>query len=460
MNRCSIETSISVLLAILMRDGEEKEVRRPAADAPMDIVKTFGTIIANQAPANPERTRAILLAGYRAQLFMLNHHPDKRLPESRRFIAQLTMRKVIEALSHPENSAAISLFVPSEPLQAAGITPYSVETLSAFLAGTHCEQAFLERADAEGFPETMCSYHRTFDGALDCGLVPAPRFTIYTNVACDGNMVTFPRLQEKCRIPGFFLDVPYDKTEEAVQAVAGQIRTMVTFIGDTAHTTIDPAALIDAVARGQRTGELFREATTAQSRKRLPSDMTSEMYAVFTNRILLGSSESERYAAQLMADMAEAPASNGLRLVWLHLIPNMQKPVCTALDFTDDAYITACDLATDPFAIDIDPSDPYDAMARRLVYSAFNGSIDTRVERALALAEQTNADGAVLFTQWGCKSTLGAAPLIKQRLEQAGLSCLVLDGDGCNRANASDGQTATRLNAFLEMLRAERGRTA
>ena len=33
---------------------------------------------------------------------------------------------------------------------------------------------------------------------------------------------------------------------------------------------------------------------------------------------------------------------------------------------------------------------------------------------------------------------------------------LLLDGDGCDRANASDGQTATRLEAFLEMLAAAR----
>ena len=29
---------------------------------------------------------------------------------------------------------------------------------------------------------------------------------------------------------------------------------------------------------------------------------------------------------------------------------------------------------------------------------------------------------------------------------------MVLDGDGCNPANASDGQISTRLQAFVEML--------
>lgn len=43
------------------------------------------------------------------------------------------------------------------------------------------------------------------------GLVPKPKCTIYTNLACDGNMMTFPYLKQKYQIPGFYIDVPYEK---------------------------------------------------------------------------------------------------------------------------------------------------------------------------------------------------------------------------------------------------------
>ena len=62
------------------------------------------------------------------------------------------------------------------------------------------------------------------------------------------------------------------------------------------------------------------------------------------------------------------------------------------------------------------------------------------------------ADGAVWFAHWGCKGTIGASSLIKNSLENAGLPTMVLDGDGCNPANSSDGQVSTRLQAYLEML--------
>ena len=75
-----------------------------------------------------------------------------------------------------------------------------------------------------------------------------------------------------------------------------------------------------------------------------------------------------------------------------------------------------------------------------------------RIKRDQELAQLIEADGASLFAHWGCKNTIGASSLLKSSLENAGLPTLVLDGDGCNPANNSDGQTSTRLQAFIEML--------
>ena len=52
--------------------------------------------------------------------------------------------------------------------------------------------------------------------------------------------------------------------------------------------------------------------------------------------------------------------------------------------------------------------------------------------------------------------TLGASALVKQALEEKGIPVLLLDGDGADMRNQSDGQTETRLGAFLEMLEARR----
>ena len=40
----------------------------------------------------------------------------------------------------------------------------------------------------------------------------------------------------------------------------------------------------------------------------------------------------------------------------------------------------------------------------------------------------------------------------KKRFEEAGFPCLILDGDGCDRSHGGEGQMATRIEAFIEML--------
>ena len=246
----------------------------------MDIVRTFGGTVASQAKVNPDRARRLLMTGWRAKQAQLALAPDKRLPKSRQYAGRLAMDTILKAMSHPDRAAAISIFTPYEPLEAAGILPYSVEQMSSFLAGTKCEGAFLETAGLHGFCETMCSYHRTFLGALSSGIVPKPRFAVYTNLACDGNLITFPFLEQKLGIPGFCIDVPFERSEEAVADVARQIREMTEFVGDVTGKPVDEDRLREAVARGCESATAYRGFLASSPGKRLPSDMVSEMYAI------------------------------------------------------------------------------------------------------------------------------------------------------------------------------------
>ena len=140
----------------------------------------------------------------------------------------------------------------------------------------------------------------------------------------------------------------------------------------------------------------------------------------------------------------------------MNTIPYSQQPVIDAINCNDRAFVVASDLAADHMLIEVDPGKPYEAMARRMVYSAFGGCTQARIDRALQLARMTQADGAVFFAHWGCKATLGISTMMKNALEEAGLPCLILDGDGLDESNRSDGQVATRLGAFLEMLEARK----
>lgn len=423
----------------------------------MDVVKTFGRFIEDNIDAHPKGMRDTLTAAYMGRRWALQHVPDKRLSKAHQYAACIVMDDVLGLFRTPEKAAAVSLFVPCEIMHAAGIDPFSVELLSAFLSGTQCEQKMLSCATESGFPETLCSYHRTFLGALDAHLVPRPAFGIYTNLACDANVITFRHIKEDLGIPIFFVDVPPRRTEDAVADVANQLRRLTRFVSAQTGHVVSEDDIAANVARSKRTARNFLRYTDLQRDHLLPSDMTSQMYAALIMHVLLGSEEAERYSERLVRDAEAAPAPDGAhRLVWCHLIPNMLDPVTSRLDFSDSAYVAACDLAVDALelAAESDLSHPYEAMAQRLVYASMNGSADLRIRRTESLVRRTDADGVVLFSHWGCKPTAGALTLMQRMLDEKDIPSVILDGDGCDRTNSPEGQVATRLDAFLEMLSA------
>lgn len=421
----------------------------------MNIIEKFGAMVGDAALKDPEKARRLLLTGYRLQEQRLRFFPDKEIPPSGQYAALVVMKNMIQALAKPDNAAMVSIFVPGELVTAAGLTPYSVEAISCFLAGTKCEQAFLRKTLEEGFPETMCSYHRVFLGAALTKILPKPRCMIYTNLACDGNMMTFPYLKQTCDRPGFYIDVPYEKNRESVLYVADQLRKLKSFLEDVTGRKISEEAVRQSVLNSKKAAENYRKQLELRKDHDPVTSLTYELYAIFMCHLLAGSETAVRYTKLLLEDVKKAPKGEGLHILWMHIMPFLQEPVKDVFNYSKTVHLSACDFVADGFR-QMQSDDPYEAMAEKMVCCIYNGNVSQRIELAKELAKITNADGGILFAHWGCKGTIGASGLIKNSLEKAELLTMVLDGDGCNPANTSDGQVSTRLQAFLEMLEENR----
>lgn len=420
----------------------------------MDVIEKFGNRVSSQALKDPEKARRLLLAGYRLQEKKLQFLPDRGLPSSGQYVARVVMKNIIQSLSEPENAAMVSIFVPGELVMAAGLTPYSVEAMSCFMAGTKCEQTFLRKTEEEGFPETMCSYHRVFLGASLAGLVPAPKCMVYTNLACDGNMMTFPYLKQKQELSGFYIDVPYEKNEDSIQYVAEQLRELKKYLEDMTGKPITEDAVKKAVDNSNRAADYYAAQLALRKEHDPVTTLTNEVYALFMCHLMAGTKESVEYTRLLLEDVKQAKKGEGPHVLWMHMMPFLQAPVKELFNYNGQMHIRTCDFVADGFQR-AHHEDPYEAMAEKMVNCIYNGSVTLRIEKAKKLARLTDADGSILFAHWGCKGTIGASTLIKRELENDGIPTMVLDGDGCNPANTSDGQVSTRLQAFMEMLKEE-----
>ena len=269
------------------------------------------------------------------------------------------------------------------------------------------------------------------------------------------NNLTFRALSDFYGIPRFYIDVPPRRGEESLSYVAGQLRELTGFLEAQTGKELEESALRAALVRTRDTVENFRASVPLRRDRFLSGDVTSEMYEIYATHIALGTPAAEKYARMLLDDLRAAPPARGKRILWLHTIPNWQAPVREMFNFSDRAQIVWCDMNFESL-VDIDPDRPYESMARRLVASSFNGSGDNRIAAARSMARALRADGAVVFCHWGCKQTMGLSALMKRELEADGFPTLILNGDGCDRSNSSDGQVATRLSAFLELLEGQK----
>lgn len=420
----------------------------------MKVVKTFGHYVEQLSESQPAAAKWLLKTGWEAQNLKFQFLPDKQLFPADRYLAHLMMNTMLRPLQKPQESAIVSIFTPCELLQEAGLSPYNVESFSCYLAGSKAERGFLQQTENDGLSETLCSYHKTFIGAARKGILPKPKCIAYTNLICDANLLTFQYLSELFDVPAFAIDVPFEQNQENVQYVAEQLREMAGFLEKHTGRKIDESALKARVARSRRTLQNIHQYQCKRADYYIPSDLVTPLYSSMTAQILLGTPEEERYTKMLLRDIGTAPKAHGKRIYWMHTIPFWSDAVKKELQLNKNAQIVGCELLQtfDMEGRNFDPEKPYEALAERMVYHNLNGGVARRIAAGIRHAKETNADGAVWFGHWGCKHTLGASQLAKKKFEEAGIPLLILDGDACDRSHGGEGQTATRLGAFLEML--------
>ena len=416
------------------------------------VIDRFGKVVAYCVRAYPGRAFFLLKSAYQLSGLQLRHLPNPQLLPHQKYVSVVCNEAIRRPLCRPETSAIVNVFLPCEILHAMDIVPQFTEGLACYLNGAGSEQAFIECAEGSGVPQSYCSYHKALLGAAFSGVLPRPRFVANTTLACDANINTFRELARFYNVPHFTVDVPGVLNGESVAYVATQMHELAHFIEDAMGKKLDGKKLRSSIATENRSIRLYHEYFRELSSKYLPNELTSEMYKIFLTHVLMGTPHAEHYFKLLLEDVRRAKPANGQkRILWIHTIPFWQDSMKAIFNFSRDYQLLCCDLNFD-FVSELDESDPYEAMARKVLLNTLRGSEDHRASRVLEAAQRLHADGAVYFCHWGCKQTLGGAQYTKELLERHGIPVLILDGDGCDHLNINDGQMHTRMQAFLEML--------
>lgn len=420
------------------------------------IIEKFGQYVSKKTKENPKKVTKLLGKAYSLNGFYMKHFPDKTLLPHQRYSAVACNDYMIAPLKNPDNSVLVNIFMPCELFHAIGMNFMFAEGLAGYLNGTHAESVFIDEAEDIGVPKTFCSYHKAMIGAAFTGVLPKLKLIVNTTLMCDANNLSFRAIAKFWNVPHFTIDVPVGITDANIKYVADQLRDFGRELEKLTGRRIEENKLREVMEREKRSIENLKKFYSILPEKSMINALTPEMYKIFLSHVLMGTEEAEKYFEMLVEDVENAPErGDEIRIMWGQVMPNWQKPVREIFNSSEKYKILASSFNFDAL-IDVDVDKPYETMAKRLLLNTGNLRGKDRINAVLEMSKRLKADGVIYFNHWGCKQSLGISALAKSIFEENGIPALILDGDGCDRRNVSDGQSMTRIQAFIEILEASK----
>ncbi|MDR1571835.1 MAG: 2-hydroxyacyl-CoA dehydratase family protein [Clostridiales Family XIII bacterium] len=421
----------------------------------MDIVGGYGKILKRRAADRPGAALFMLRAGLLYESARVALRSGGGMPRALARLNLMALGSVRRALADPQGSVWVNLFAPVEILHCFGLAPLSIECFSSFMAGFRVEDYFIDRAERAGMPDTLCSYHKNFIGVVDSRVLPPPLLSLTTTLACDCNLNTFRHIEGSMGVKSHVIDVPYEYSPAAESYVTGQLEALVADLERATGRAFRPERLKEALDIENSCRELHESALRLQAERDYPCAPTLHMFKLFATHLLPGSREVLGYYRLLNEELEASPASEAVRILWIHLLPFYDESLKALLAPGSGFRIICSDFDLD-YRERLDSSKPLAALARKMLLNVYNGPYERKMRMAAEAADLLRPDCVVHFCHWGCRQSAGGVMEMKRMFGERGLPMLILDGDGMDRRGSPDGQIRTRLEAFFETLGAAR----
>lgn len=425
----------------------------------MRIAEKYIDYVKKQTIQNPQDSWNKMLFGFQANKLRTRFLPRKELSVGYQKLEHMMMSLVADALGRQNSYIWGNIFAPCEIIQCFGLHTLSIETLACYLSGYHLEDYFIDFAQNKGIAPTLCSYHKTFVGAIDSGAVPVPQYAVTTSLSCDGNLNTFRYLQKRKGVPFTLLDVPYGDDSASIAYLAEQLRGFARKLEELTGVRFEIRKLKEALRIENETRKELVRFFELQSIYWYPGELISHLYLMMGMHLKIGTVEFLELIRKMNEEIQTYPRFQGKKILWVHLMPFYQESLQYYFNENKEYQIIASDMVLD-YMEELDPEHPFEALAGKLIHNLYNGSYAHKAQMVEKLADHLKPDAVVQFCHWGCKQSSGGSMLLKEKIQEKGIPMLILDGDGIDRRNSHDGQIKTRLEAFLEMIGKEEEKTA
>ena len=417
----------------------------------MSVVDKYIDYVKEEAKVEPKKGWKKMVFGFWANKWKTKLAPKKGISKGYQKLEAMMMSLVADTLGEKKPYVWGNIFAPCELMQCFGLQTLSIECLSCYLTGFHLEDYFIDYAQNEGIAPTLCSYHKTFVGAVDSQVVPGPDYAVTTSLSCDGNLNTFRYLEKKIGVPFTFLDVPYSDDRDSVVYLASQLEELAKALEQRTGIRFLEERLKETIRIENETRKELMKFFKLQAVHYYPGELISHLYMMMGMHLLIGTKEFLELIKFMVEDIKTYPKFEGKKILWVHLMPFYQESLKKYFYASKKYQIVASDIILD-FMEELDAENPFESLAKKIIRNLYNGSYEHKADMIEKLADRLCPDAVIHFCHWGCKQASGGSIILKERMQKKGLPMLILDGDGIDKRNSHDGQIKTRLEAFLEMI--------
>ncbi len=373
--------------------------------------------------------------------------------------------RLLNALDEGKFVAAHTIFFPTEILYTMDIVPMHTEMTTWMMALFRAEQAEILSAGADlGLVPEICSAHRGLAGAFALGALPRPDVMLWSNLVCDNTAKSGELLMKLNDCPGFFLDHPFQDSEDEVNYLVGELEDLIHFLEKQSGHKMDWDKLSENIARMDRQIELFREINELRKAVPTPFPFRYFLQLLTTDYLLPGQPEAIAYLETLRDELAEmvregkgAVSPERFRLMTLFVPPMYMMGFLEKISQEYGAVSVVEPVFTHWAEGRLDPAKPLESVAKKSYLiperRGMYGPLDERVLKHIVdCAEQYKVDGAIYWAHIGCRQSCATIKLFKDILNEIDVPMLTVDCDILDPTINSEEEIRGKLEQFFELL--------
>lgn len=361
---------------------------------------------------------------------------------------------------------------PVEPLIAMDVIPVYPENHGAMIGAAKMGGDLCLQAEQMGYSHDLCSYARsdiscaTVDGGPIGGL-PRPDMLICCTNIC-GTVLKWYEIQARYfNVPLFILDTPFCHTEysrEVREYVLRQIDELMIFLEKNCGKKMDRERLNEVGRLSMEGARLWQAVLDTTRHKPAPMSCFDAFFHLALIVTLRGTRTVVDYYQGLLAEMNErieqglsAVDNERFRLLWDNL------PVWYRIRWLSEKFAShqAC-LVADTYTSAwcgtfkyINPDDFLGSMAEVYTRIYLNIGVDRMSEIVMGMVDKYEVHGLVMHSNRSCKPySLGQYDIQRTVMERQGIPTLMIEADMVDESNFSESQIGTRIDAFMEMIKA------